>query len=407
MRSSFYEYYELTNEEKDNLWNDALIVLDTNVLLSLYRLQRDARKDILLAIQKYKDRLWMPNQVGWEFHEHRLEEACRPLESLKKLKDKVSGFICDIEKEYGKHPYIKDYKSLNRALSSLKDKVAKQVDASLNECPDFLHEDDILNEVSVLYDGKVGKPYSDNRLTEIYSIGESRYKNKMPPGYKDKEKKTGERHQFGDLIIWLQILDKAKESSCDIIFVTDDKKEDWWQIHNGDKLGPRRELIAEFRAFTGNHIIGFYTPDRFLSIANQRKAITVKKTTIDEIKYFDLSKIELDSLFGESFMPGQFSTGSLSADSKSKIGESKLGKIALSTLMDEDSYLSKGILNSHRGEGFPILSRRLSSNRSELMEAPSGGDSSNGDNPSVGEHGLSNSPSLGEGKDNNKDSNNI
>ena len=73
MRNVFYEYYGLTKEEIDRIWGNALLVLDTNVLLSLYRLQDEARKDILAAISKYKDRLWMPFQVGYEYHEHRLE----------------------------------------------------------------------------------------------------------------------------------------------------------------------------------------------------------------------------------------------------------------------------------------------------------------------------------------------
>ena len=405
MRSSFYEYYVLSKEEENSLWDNALLVLDTNVLLSLYRLQRDARQDILSALEKYKERLWLPNQVGWEFHEHRIEEACRPLESLKQLKEKVSGFVSDIENNYSKHPYLKDYKSLKRSLSSFSDKVAKRVDDSLNECPKYLQEDEILNEVSVLYDGRVGKSYSDDRLSEIYKIGEGRYQNKIPPGYKDKEKKTGPRHQFGDLIIWQQILEKAKESSCDIIFVTDDKKEDWWQLHKGDKLGPRRELIAEFMAYTGNHLIWFYTPDRFFSIANQRKAITVRKTTIDEMRDFDSNKIGMEPLLGESIKPGMFSSSSLNVDSKNKLGESNLGKRTSSALMDEASDFSNRNLSSHFAEDSPSLSLGLSSNPSEFKDVPLGDDSSNGDYSLVGENETRIILSLGDGEEDN-DSNN-
>ena len=141
---------------------------------------------------------------------------------------------------------------INRALKSLGDKISKQLDDSLSECPNFMREDTILSELTKLYEGKVGDKYSDERLKEIFTIGEERYNKKVPPGYKDTNKKTGDRHRFGDLIIWLQILEKSKKDGCDIIFVTDDKKEDWWQLHNGDKIGPRRELIIEFRKETGN-----------------------------------------------------------------------------------------------------------------------------------------------------------
>ncbi|MBR5081406.1 MAG: DUF4935 domain-containing protein [Bacteroidales bacterium] len=339
MRNSFYEYYGLTKEEHERLWDKALLVLDTNVLLSLYRLQSEARKDILTAISKYKDRLWMPFQVGYEYHEHRLEEACRPIDTLQKLQERVESFVRDIEKDFGKHPYLHDFKNIKKTLTTLSEKVSKLTKESINACPDFVHGDSILDELTELYEGKVGNPYSEERLAEIYKIGEARYDKDIPPGYKDKNKKTSDRHRFGDLIIWYQMMEKSKESDCDILFVTDDQKEDWWQIHSGDKIGARRELIAEFRSATGNHLLGIYTPDRFLSTAKERKTVSVKPTTIEEVKYSDLAKLGMESLFGESYTPGQFAIGSLLVDPYSNMAESSIGQIPLSSMLDEDNPL--------------------------------------------------------------------
>lgn len=334
MRNAFNEYYGLTEEEIDRIWGKALLVLDTNVLLSLYRLQSEARKEILVAISKYKDRLWMPFQVGYEYHEHRLEEACRPVDSLKRLQGKVNDFVKSIENEYGKHPYLLDFKNIKRSLTTLSEKVSKQTTKSVEVCPDFVRGDNILDEITKLYDGKVGKSYSEERLAEIYKEGEVRYEKKVPPGYKDKDKKTGDRHRFGDLIIWYQLIEKAIEADCDIIFVTDDKKEDWWQMHNGDKIGVRRELIAEFRTRTGNHLICFYTPDRFLSIAKKSGAVTVKKATIEEVKNSDYAKQGQDALFGESTTPGQFATESNSVSLNCSMDESEMEHHSLSESFD-------------------------------------------------------------------------
>lgn len=368
MRNAFYEYYDLTNDERDRLWDKALIVLDTNVLLSLYRLQSEARREILAAITKYKERLWMPFQIGWEYHEHRLEEACRPVDSLRRLKDKVNSFTNEIEKDYGKHPYLKDYKSIKRTLDSLNDKINKLTEVSILDCPNFLHNDAILAEISNLYDGKVGKPYTDEQLTEIYKKGESRYDKKIPPGYKDKDKKTGDHHRFGDLIIWQQMLEKSKEDDCDILFITDDKKEDWWQMYNSDKIGPRRELIAEFRTFTGNHLIGFYTPDRFLSIANERKDVSVKKATIDEVKLSDLFFIENGSIFGESSHPGQFATDPFLAKQNSLLGESEPSKATMPGLRGEKFDLP-GVLGTPFGKKSLRHVGSFSSKPFEIKEA--------------------------------------
>jgi len=337
MRNAFNEYYDLTEEEIDRIWNKALLVLDTNVLLSLYRLPSEARKEILVAISKYKDRLWMPFQVGYEYHEHRLEEACRPIDSLKKLQENVDAFAKKIESDYGKHPYLLDFKSIKRTLTTLSEKVSKQIKEFMEECPDFVRGDNILEEITRLYEGKVGSSYSGERLAEIYKKGEGRFEKKVPPGYKDKDKKTGDRRRFGDLIIWFQMIEKSKEADCDILFVTDDKKEDWWQMHNGDKISPRRELIAEFRAETGNHIICFYTPDRFLSIANYRKAVQVKKTTIEEVKDSDYTRLGSETLFAESTAPGQFATESNLASSNCSMAESGIGHHPLAASFDSST----------------------------------------------------------------------
>ena len=343
MRNAFNEYYGLTEEEIDRIWGKALLVLDTNVLLSLYRLQSEARKEILVAISKYKDRLWMPFQVGYEYHEHRLEEACRPVDSLKRLQGKVNDFVKSIENEYGKHPYLLDFKNIKRSLTTLSEKVSKQTTKSIEVCPDFVRGDNILEEITKLYDGKVGKSYNEERLAEIYKEGEVRYEKKVPPGYKDKDKKTGDRHRFGDLIIWYQMIEKAIEADCDIIFVTDDKKEDWWQMHNGDKIGVRRELIAEFRARTGNHLICFYTPDRFLSIAKESGAVTIKKATIEEVKYSDYAKQGQDALFGESTTLGQFATESNSVSLNCSMAESEKGHHSLSDSFDSSAIGDVGL----------------------------------------------------------------
>jgi hypothetical protein len=42
-------------------------VLDTNVLLSLYRVQPKSRNELLYALKKAKGQLWCPNHVAREF----------------------------------------------------------------------------------------------------------------------------------------------------------------------------------------------------------------------------------------------------------------------------------------------------------------------------------------------------
>ncbi len=98
--------------------------------------------------------------------------------------------------------------------------------------------------------------------------------NEIPPGYKDALTKSGIR-QYGDLIIWKEILRFAKEHNTDIIFISNDVKADWIIVDESDKckkqekplkeeLGnPIRELLAEFEEDTG-HKIWFYQTSKFI-----------------------------------------------------------------------------------------------------------------------------------------------
>jgi hypothetical protein len=99
------------------------------------------------------------------------------------------------------------------------------------------NKDPILDKVLLLFDGKVGDPYDITALQKLYKEGEERYSREQPPGFMDAKEKNNER-KYGDFILWKQILDFAKAESCSIIFVTGEKKEDWWIRKNGRIVFP-------------------------------------------------------------------------------------------------------------------------------------------------------------------------
>lgn len=307
MRNAFTEYYVLTEKEIDKLWKEGLIVFDTNVLLKLYQLSHEAQNEILSAMKSYKERLWLPHQVGYEYHERRLEKATAPIESLQGLEKRIEDFENNIKNTYSNNPYV-DFKKLESVLKAFKTKVGKLSSEWLKECPKPIYEDSILESLTKLFDGKVGKEYDESRLATIYKEGNERYGKSIPPGYKDAGKPGGDRHRFGDLIIWLQIIEQSKKEDKDIIFVTDDCKEDWWSVYKDDKLGPRRELIREFRKETNNHLIWFYTTGRFLKNAKTKLGAPVKTKTIDEVKR---QALNWSTLMGINSEPGQISWSSL------------------------------------------------------------------------------------------------
>jgi hypothetical protein len=154
---------------------------------------------------------------------------------------------------------------------------------TLDKCPKNFNDDSILDNLSEIFDGKVGKDFREEQLKSIYSEGIGRYQKKTPPGYMDNNKeKEGERIYFGDLILWKQIIEKAKKDKKHIILVTNEKKEDWWYKVNGKKIGPRGELVKEFREAT-KKLIAVYTLDRFIEYVQEVAGIRIKAGTIREL----------------------------------------------------------------------------------------------------------------------------
>lgn len=143
-------------------------------------------------------------------------------------------------------------------------------------------DDEVFYRLLDLFDGKVGKPFSGEEKLKIEQEGEKRYAGKIPPGYKDSKKVE---NRFGDLLVWKEIIGYAKSKKVDIIFVTHDQKEDWWNIINGKTIGPRIELRKEFYEETGR-IFHMYTMSTFLSFFTANKENSIDKATIDEVELF-------------------------------------------------------------------------------------------------------------------------
>lgn len=287
MKKQFAEYYELPEERIKEIWENSLIVFDTNVLLNLYRYNEDARTEFINVIKFYKERLWIPYQVGLEFHRRR-EEIMRKNAAAytilgDKLKEQLVKAVSTLEGEYSRHPYI-NMKDIRSKVEKCAASIKKSLDKQKENHPDYSKEDKILNAITDLFEGCVGQDLSEEDLEKLYKEGEKRYANQVPPGYCDEKTKKDKpkRHLYGDLIVWKQTISHCSDKKQDVIFVTDDHKSDWWDKVEG-KHTPRKELLKEFMECTGQNIL-IYDSSRFLEYAKQNKELKVSQKTIKEVE---------------------------------------------------------------------------------------------------------------------------
>ena len=298
MRKQFAEYYELPKECINEIWDNSLIVFDTNVLLNLYRYNDETRNEFIKIIKFYKKRLWIPYQVGLEFHRRREEIMRKNAAAYKLLGDSISEQLVKVvdslcsERDYARHPYI-NMKDIKNKVERLANAIKKSLEKQEKEHPDYSSGDDTLTTITELFDGRVGDDFEEKDLEILYKEGEKRYTNKIPPGYCDEKNKKdrGKRSLYGDLIVWKQTILQSKDKKQNVIFVTDDHKEDWWNKVDG-KHSPRKELIKEFLSETGQKIL-IYDSKRFLEYANRNKELKVSQKTIKEVEKIrtaDISK---------------------------------------------------------------------------------------------------------------------
>ncbi|MFP5202950.1 MULTISPECIES: PIN-like domain-containing protein [Bacillus] len=257
MKEKFREFY--FDKEDKNIWEESIIVIDTNVLLNLYRYTKETSDQILELLDKYKENLWMPHHVGLEYHYNRKsvileqrgsnEKVCSAFQQIPdKIRDILNKDLSNFKKRH------KD--DLDSLVYEIKKVIEVKVHnlKKISEEDDLLQSDSIKSKITDLYSNRVGNPYSEEELKDIMKEADNRFNNEIPPGYKDVKNKKGIKYyngvqiqnKYGDFILWKQVLDYAVENNTNIIFITDEKKEDWWYEAKGRIIGPRVELLNEF-----------------------------------------------------------------------------------------------------------------------------------------------------------------
>ncbi|MBP0601316.1 hypothetical protein J8I01_02105 [Aeromonas sanarellii] len=285
MRDIFPGYFKPTEEQFVRLWDSCVFSFDANVLLNLYRFSTKTREELLKALNHVSDNSHITHQAAKEFLKNRLgvtsgqaSEYNTAIKDIEKLTDAI------LTKD--RHPFLPDEELQN--FSNFSVQLIESLKTMQQDLFEKFSNDEILNFVEELFDGKTGRGYDETQIVQLAQDGEIRYNNEIPPGYKDgKKDQTGDPYRkFGDLIVWKQLIDESKNTNKPIVFITDDKKEDWWLQQSGRTIGPRPELIEEFYKET-NQQFWMYTVDKFVQEVAKKNESSVSDEVIDEIQSID------------------------------------------------------------------------------------------------------------------------
>ena len=281
MTEMFKGYSDYSEDEYKNIWKNSIIVVDSNILLNFYRYSEETRNNIFKILEKLKDRLWIPYQVGKEFFDNKNKVMVNSYNEYDTLNTALRKKIQEAKEETNKRK--NNQLNCKIEINNILDTTMKQIEEMLNKekiskKPKF-EKNAIERRMLDLFNDSIGEKIDGDEFEKMKQEGIRRFEQEIPPGYKDDQKEEN-----GDYYIFYSMIKEAKDKNKDIIFITDDVKEDWFNIINGEKHGGRNELLNEFYK-ESNQLLIIYTSDGFMEAYNKNLGKDlVDERTISELK---------------------------------------------------------------------------------------------------------------------------
>jgi predicted nucleic acid-binding protein len=257
----FIGYKIASSDEYDAALREAVVAVDANVLLDLYRFRPRTSKDLISTLESLGDRLVIPHQAVREFWRHRQRSQGSPRGATKAATDalaKAGRSMSDAVTIWAKAVGVDEEElgDLTGRISDFLDTLKGELQTVLEDADKERGGDPILDQLAALVEGRVTQAPTQEEWDECLAEAARRIDAEEPPGYKDVEKEGDDVPEggAGDYLVWYQATRYAKAQNRDLVIVTRDEKEDWWWRQQSEFIGPRPELTREYHELTGRRL---------------------------------------------------------------------------------------------------------------------------------------------------------
>jgi hypothetical protein len=192
----FEGYRVLTDADVDRALTSALVAVDANVLLSLYRYNVQTTNDLLTVFERLEDRLVVPHQAVREFHRNRLTAIGNPdgaAQEVRSALQKNQRSTIDALSRWARQVALADAE-LERLLAQVTAVFDGLLEAVGKAEPDRIQadtpaaKDRVLKRLTELLEGKVLARPPDEEWATLIAEGKRRVEEQRPPGYLDADK---------------------------------------------------------------------------------------------------------------------------------------------------------------------------------------------------------------------------
>ena len=250
MKKHFPGFYPYNNQELKDLLGKSTIVFGASVLLDLLKISYGM--DFLDIVNEKIgiERLWLPYDTAWLYHERLatvVDEQIKNVDSAASALNRLKASFSD----NGQHPYIPD--TLKVGFDNMMKKIKDALDKDRNFLLGHLNNSDLRKRIDELFQGRIGEPYEQNQLEQLYQESEERHKQRRHPSI-DFSSSKNIRIRHHRLIVWKQIERYAQEEQKPIVLVLNRITPNWFFIYNDARVRPHQNLINEFIKNTKQNI---------------------------------------------------------------------------------------------------------------------------------------------------------
>lgn len=187
MKDKFIGYYWSDDDYANEVWENGTLVVDTNVLLDIYRVSPETSDDLIKVLKMYaeKDRLWLPYQVAQEYHEELYPVVYSQMGNFDEAYGCLKEFKAKIN-EKRNHPFLNEEQCQD--IEEMLNNIKRIFDEQQDKLKQSIKNDSLKTKIADIFKRRVGEELSEDDLQKIHEEGQQRYEKTVPPGYKDKNK---------------------------------------------------------------------------------------------------------------------------------------------------------------------------------------------------------------------------
>lgn len=253
-----------------------LVMLDTNVLLLPYQTTQDDLAAIGVVYDRLAaaNRLFIAGRAAREFAKHRDRKLAEMVKTIGDIKSRLPNMDKRLSPLLVGLDGYPELEAAHDELMTAKTSYSKALEPLIKTIRDWKGND----PVSTMY----ARLFTAARIVEakgskddLQAEWKRRSDTKQPPGYKDSSKLDG---GIGDFLIWKSALTLAESQKKDLVFVTNEKKPDWFIRSNGEPLYPRLELVDEYRRHSDGKRV------RLCSLHQLLREMNVDEKVVEEVR---------------------------------------------------------------------------------------------------------------------------